>query len=884
MKTVASSSAFSPKKKDTIFPRLSAIKKDPIVSSIVSKLIPDTGRAGYSSYNRNQPPSEGAVRRISDETTRNITDSTNIFQLLPDTELAMQILVSSILSPKDMVNVELGYRVDSRVLDSEVSGPLLEIVRSYFEETYKIKSLLPNMLEEILFKKGSYPLLVLPESTIDDVINNDARVSLESLKMELGPDKKPVKSIGILGSPVEKRDNVNWSLESLTMRPSLVPISESTVFSSQNKKVLTGDLVVTDNLNTLKFPKVVEKLRRSRLGDLMSISGVSLESKREKKNICDEELKRNLYNHSGFQNKEYIALKTPKDLGKVNKGHPLVMKLPAESVIPVHVPSNPEEHIGYFILLDLYGNPLNRVRESDYYRDLSNTISTSNITSQVLASGSRLTGGLAGDSQNLNESEAVRIYSEIVERDLLSRLKNGVYGDTVEIARPLDVYRVMLARSLSNRGTQILYVPSELVTYMAFDYNMFGVGKSLLDDNKILASIRSMLLFSNTMAAIKNSTGRTGLRIQLDPDDPDPSSTVEYMVGQYAKNRQGGYPLGASNPLDIVNFLQNAGIDIQVSGNSAYPETTLDVEDKSTNKVLVDNELSDEIKRNYFMSLGLSPETVDLSSDVEFATSVVTSNLLLAKRVMLYQDKLTYFLKDFIYKYTTNSSSLVDLLLESLEANKSNLTGENKTAEITSVLDLFLNSIEVHLPRPDSAKLENQITAFEQYSAALEAAIDAYFGDDSFMLEAFDDIEGDVSTIRAAVIAYFKREWLRNNNVLPEVMDLVITNDKGKPELDLLEIHGNHMELIGQSITGLILKLRKDREKRDAKLEEQEEEDNLDTEEPSGAVDTETADEEEGFDNEEEATDETVDEETDVESKEEDVTDTSEEDTEDDDL
>jgi hypothetical protein len=855
------------------YPKLNALKKNPLTKSVLEKLINESGTRRTFANARNQPPAEGLAARVSDQTARNISDTNNIFQLLPDTELAMQILVSSILSPKDMMTIELGFRVDHQVMDGEVAGILIEIIRQYFEETYKMKTLLPKILEECLFTKGSYPILVLPESSLDEIINGTRRVSVESLKPELGPDQRPKKSIGLLGSPNKATDF--WSLEALGGNRELVSDKESRITVGQ----LPGVITVSDNLNTLKFPKVIAKFRKERIADTLGRAGLGLEMQvkipqgfkgavsspnvtnlgtkqveiggkpsaaaskslvaTKPQKLSDQDLEAALYKTKNYPTKPYLALKPLSTLERKTIGHPIIIKLPPECIIPVHVPGNPEDHVGYFVLLDQFGNPLNRVREADYYRDLSSNISSTNVSSQLLDSGRRAATGFNQQAVQHTEAETVRLYADVVEQDLLMRLKNGIYGESVELSRPLDVYRVMLARALANQGTQILYVPAELVTYIAFDYNSFGVGKSLLEDNKILASIRAMLLFSSTMSAIKNSTGKTSVKIELDPDDPDPASTVEYLVHEYARNRQAAYPLGASNPLDIIDFLQNAGIDVQVSGNTAYPETRLLVEDHSSSKVEVDSKLEEDIKRKYFMSLGLSPETIDMTSNIEFATSIVTSNLLLAKRVMLYQETLLAFIKDFIQKYVVNSSVLWNQLCSTLAKNKSGLTKENRDLEPEALVDLFLDSLEITLPKPDSAQLTNQLEAYTLYNDALEKAIDAYFGADSFMLKDFDDVEESFNAVRAAVIAYYQREWLRNNNVLPELMDLVLQSDDGKPVFNLAEIHGTHMQQIGLSIAELIEKLRKDREKRDAILGVPEE-----TEDTSGGGDEFGGDEE----------------------------------------
>lgn len=811
------------------YTRLNSLKKDPVINSVLTKLTVDrSGRNSNYSSQKQAPPSDALLQIISDKTTQNIADVDNIFQLLPDTEMAMQILISSILSPKDMVNVEINFTVDSKRLETEISGPLLEIIRDYFETTYRIKDLLPSILEDALFKKGSYPLMVIPESTIDDIINSNAKLGMEQLNP--GNIKDNFNSnLGILGrnSKVE-----NFGLESYFngLSNTSATVGDDLIKLSEFKYVpnfKTGSLKVTDNYNITKLPLLMKRVKNQRLQDVMGVKAASLESRRSSKKsnsskeITDWELRSKLFTSKNTPNSPFIRIHTKAESENATVGHPLVIKLPPESVIPVHTPSNPEDHIGYFVLLDNYGNPINRATETDYYRNLSTNLTNSGLSSNMLDSAANASRGIRNYSAlgDLAISESVRVYGEVVERDLLARLKNGIYGENVELSRPQDVYRIMLSRTLANMDTQIMYVPTELITYFAFKYTSYGVGKSLLEDSKILANIRSMLMFSNTMGAIKNSISKTKLEITLDPSDPSPSETVDQMMHEYAKHRSASYPLGVSSPNDLVDYLQNAGVDIQVSGNSAYPETRLDVSDYNSSKVAIDTELEEDIKRRYFMSLGLSPETIDMTSDVEFATSIVTSNLLLAKRVMLYQNIFGPLIKDHVIKYTVNSSILLAELYAVINKNKSKLPTEIKKLTEEEIVSYFFDALDISLPKPDSAKLETQIAAYDLYVSSLESAIEAYLGSDSFSIDGYDDVEGSLDAVKSALIAHYKREWLRANNVLPELMDITTMDETGKPILDLGLVHGNHMELVGKSIVKLLRKLKKDQLKRQKELE-----------------------------------------------------------------
>lgn len=810
--------------------RLKAFKRNPASAAVINKLVRD-GSGLYTKGDRSseQLGAGGYLRKTSDETAANVTDSSNLYQLLPDTELAEQILVSSILAPKDMVTVELNFNVNNPNIPLEISGPMLSIVDDFFTKTYKIPSLLPKILSDALFKRGSYPMLILPESSIDDVINSSGTVSMEHLQGD------PFKlSIGILGNSADTvnqpmaRRKTSVSMESardiLSSRvshfnPNVVTKNSKGVGSTKRMDL---KVLVSDNPDILKAPFLYSRVRSQAISSRL---GLGLESRGE---INRSDIESSFYKPRHHHAKDIVSLKTASQTGKATVGHPLVMRLPSESIIPVHVPGSPEEHVGYFVLLDATGNPLNKANKSDYYNDLGHNLQANrDLSSQLISQSTRAVEGWKDGTVDNMVSESTKMYATIVEQDLISRLKNGLYNDTVEIARPLEVYRIMLARTFANMSTQLLYVPVELVSYIAFDYNQYGVGQSLLENNKILASLRVSMMLANTMSAIDNSVAHTGLNITLDPDDPDPSSTVEKLVHNYVNTRRASYPLGASSPVDIINFLQNAGVDIHVTGSPAYPETRMDVEDRARSIVEPNNDLEESLKKRYLMSLGLSPESVDNSYNVEFATSIVSSNLLLTKRVVLYQDMFTEMLSDFFRKYISQSGELQKKLMQCIKNSQAVIRkdteekgGEVKESATDEQMSVwyreFVSSLTVTLPRPDNITIERQMEAYDKYVEAIEKVVDAYLDTEFLDGTALGEQADQVDVVKAAILAYFKRKWLNENNVLPEMLDLITFNEDNHPMLDVLNVHTDHIQAIAASIQGYMIKIAEDQKRRDA--------------------------------------------------------------------
>lgn len=802
------------------FEKLGLFKKKPLATAVVEKLV----RAGTDVLDINtgqnnrggaDMPTSGYLNKVSDTTASNVTDAANLYQMLPDTELAEQILVSSILSPKDMVTTELNYLCNETSLKGDITGVLLAVVEEFFTKVYKIDPQLKTILSDVLFKKGSYPVLIIPESSVDEIINGDKPgTGLESLSGK-GSDLFNY-SIGILGdSKFEDGKKVPRGRQTLSME-------DMNQYLTQNFRMLRPRLVkkgfdtkitVSDNPDILKAPFAYELQRRTHLANTFKSRGFGMESQNE---VTRDDIQMSFYRPRTNPMRPVVAMKTKDQIKRATVGHPLVMRLPAESIIPVHVPGSPEEHIGYFVILDQTGNPVVKANRSEYYNDLNmNMTINKDMASQLISQGQRTVEGYQQRS-DVDTEEATRIYAQLVEEDLIARLRNGIYADNIEIARPLEVYRIMLARTFANMSTQLLFVPAELVTYFAFDYNRWGVGKSLLEDNKILASLRVMMMLSNTMAAVKNSVPHTGLNITLDPADPDPSGTVEKLVHNYTQTRQASYPLGASSPVDIVNFLQNAGVDLHVTGSQAYPETRMEVEDRQRSVAKPDTDLEDNLKKQFLMSLGLSPETVDNGYNVEFAASIVTSNLLLTKRVMLYQDLFTELLGEFIRKYVFNSGNLLDKLRKAIEANRKLIEVEEgqEAPDTEAILHEFVNSIAVSLPRPDSITIERQMEAYDKYVEALEKCLEAYFSSDFLDGTAMGDQQESVDVVKAAILAHYKRKWMRENNMLPELAELATFTEEDAPMIDLLNEHTQHIEAIGASLQGYMVKVAEAQEAR----------------------------------------------------------------------
>jgi len=479
------------------FPAVQLVKANPELAAVVSKLVKSNDvnntfdpKKEHSYHNLNQ----SQIQAISDNTKSRIRDNENVMQLFPDIELAVQIIVSSILSPKDMVKTDIIYKAKEAILPAELTLKLNDIVSSHFESYYDIKNELSTILREALFSNGSHIKAIIPESVVDELINSNKRVTTESLAELFTLDNAPAH-LGILGNPGEVSKIP--ALERFASNK-IIPTYSPNIKAFESLENYKSLVEVTDNFKLFKLPFVLESHKQNKIKSIIKGKYLSTESNAK---LNSAEFSSLVYKNKSGDSKEFISIPTQGNSKRKSVGRPLVLNLPSEAVIPVYVPGSESKHIGYFVLVDADGNPVTLNSNQEHMQGLSGLMANQgqnqSLSSLLIQKAKR--NLVSSDGNNLTLDQVTKVYAGIIESDLIERLKNGVYGGELAIANNEEIYRIMLARTFANKFTRLIFIPAELVTYFAFKYFNNGVGKSYLDDLKILTSLRAILLFSKIL-------------------------------------------------------------------------------------------------------------------------------------------------------------------------------------------------------------------------------------------------------------------------------------------------------------------------------------------------------------------------------------------------
>lgn len=809
------------------YPVMKLAKDDPELAAVISKMVSPAMTPQYGADGNRKPETPnlfefmGQARQI----TNNITDARASMQLLPDMELSAQILISSVLSPKDMTTTELTYVAPEDLMDAELAASLTNRIRQFFEQDYKIKPLLPKILRDMLFETGSYPIAVIPENSLDELINSDSRITMESLSGFFADDGT-VKPLGLLGGSVKEptvRAKPGLSLESIREYKFNTGVNTTVSLEGLDD---SSFITVIDNPAVLKIPIINDKVRSARVAEALGIP--TMESDFNAISTAAAKLNDRQVSHLIYKTRDYgynpvATLKTPDQLKRRTIGNALVKHFMSDSVLTAHIPGSPENIIGAFVLLDADGYPLSGVMHRDEYQQMSQRLTGAGgggFASSMLA---KVKNGMDGFTQigqtPLDQSK--RMFAGMVEADLLARLRNGIYTNGAALSSNSELYTIMMARTMAKQHTQLLFIPAALFTYFAFRYDENGIGESLMDGMKILNSLRAMLMFADVMAAVRNSIGRTEVAIKFDEEDPDPFKSAEIMKHQIINSRKQAFPLGANSPTDLVDYLAKAGYEFTYEGHPDVPDVKVDFSEKNTNYTKPDQDLSEYLRKAAIMSVGLTPENVDAGFQAEFATTIMTNNLLLAKRVMNIQEDFIPQVTDHLRKVAINSGGLCQDLIQIISDNfdkvdvKEMFDGEptelqikqTKQAICNKVLRTFLMNFEVTLPSPNSITLDNQLDAMKTYSDALDEGLEHWINSSFFTTDMIGEIGGQVDTVKAIVKAQLMRNWMAENGVLPELSALTELAEDGTPSINFGEGHDTHIAALTKAMGNLLVRL-----------------------------------------------------------------------------
>ena len=804
------------------------VGQDPNTAAMISKATPDSRRRPNRDHLGNRKPQLSDVsmlRSAVESRARKNLSAKMALELLPDLAMGKQILVGSILSPADMTGSKFTLGSKSDVFTSGLRASLIDRIKDYYsvDSDYKIERELPTILADALVEKGADVLAIVPENALDELINGQRSVSTESLTHHF-TNQGFVRAAGVLGSPtVAKSETVRgFSMETYLApkRPDEIARELHLIKEDGASLGTVENIIVTDNFMALKVPKLSERMRKQSKERTIrtNLSHAGLESFHQK--LSDLEVERAIFAGKTHKHELTADFKPQADLKRRSIGRPLWIKIPSEAIINAYVPGDYTRRVGSFILLDAEGHVIKAdINDyAGYYNGQANTTQggQSNQLNILQRIHNSIGGGVPANPNHRFQLETIsQIWGDMVVRDWVNRIKNGTHGASVELSQNNDFYRVMLARSLEGKVTQVLYIPEEYLSYIAFDYDENGIGKSILDNLSTVNMLRSVVMFNNVLSSVRNSIPRTRVGMQVPADDPNPQQIVEDSMDEIMRTRAITLPPTIARPQEAMDLIQRMGYEWEITGNTALPDIKFTFENAATQLTKPDSDLDQQLQKLGAYGFGVNPEQIDKGFSGDFATSVAAGSVMFGKRIIQHQDTFCPQIADRLKKLVRYDQILVDELKELILGNVDQialkLDGEvipnydrldddsKQQLTINRALNLFIEALEVTLPRPPSVTLENQSQMLQTYGALLDAGIDAFISDQILTAENAGQVSGQVATIRANLKAYMMRDFMAKKGILTELSDITSTQEDGKPLVNLMDAISQHIEAVIRS-------------------------------------------------------------------------------------
>lgn len=731
-----------------------------------------------------QPEHERSVQLIH--------DAERAKALAPEISRAEQILISSIMSPNDLQEADPIYEIENMPdLPETVINEIIDYLKTRFTKQYNLGEKMTHWAKEALFRSGAAVILTLPEATLTRLVGRETpettagMESFDILKEYCNIDNyKKIRDKEIYSKDsfltsskqikIKKLETHKQSaLESFKIRYNnefkagveslyLEALAEEDKYLSKESynnvctsleamtativtKIEEGDVIkISENPEVLRFGKAVRHYQKTKLGK-------DFDKLWEEQNI-----KTNIGKVTNVEQEKILDMTNYLYETDKQKSLPFNIELPAESVIPICIPGQKEEKLGYFVLVDSHGQP---IKASSYITSGSGCTTSSRIANAYATMYGQVPtpGGIQsplmsfqyrpGMTINPSDEAMSKVFNYILDNILRKKL-NDVGLSEVSFDKYEPIATCMLYRLLENKETSLVFVPESLITYVAFDYRENGQGKSLLEDISFVLSLIVALLVTNLMAMMKNAVAKQEISVDFDEEETNQDQIIDQIRSLAIQKGQLNI---TTNPFDIANSVTEQSISVKAVKHPNAPGFNIDRTFTTDNMPKADTELLETLQSWLTTAFGIPHSVFNQLDDAEFSRSVATSNLFFSQLIRTYQKilsrkathhvklnlKYSQSIREGLYKIINNHVNIDNNTSTPISDGGKNIKGEN--IDVKRTLMEVIENISISLPAPNLAPNKAQYDIFQDLTTSLNGVIDNLYPD---QIMATDDQDG----------------------------------------------------------------------------------------------------------------------------------------------
>ena len=713
-------------------------------------------------------------------------DHDKLMTLAPEIEQAASILIPSILSPNDFRKNIFEIAISGGNESDETKTEIIELIRKHFDDELKLSIKLSDWVNDAMFRTGSKPVMIIPTSTIANIRNNlggavENLHTVHNFVKEIDGSVENIKSRDFKGNHVFDLDDVVNNIFETGVLNDLSDTSNGlnrlrTSATIGVKKAFdffdtNARLSITDNPYVF-FRSSFKNAASLEAIDSSFLSKLGEDPKSFFADRSDGIAGQAAQNTTGrYSYNPYIDLSEFIHEDK-SDAYPAMIELPSESVIPIIMDGSPDNHLGYFVLINENGSPLS-INNDTFGEYINSNAGSQRVNS--LYSAFYGTGTFSIQKKMAMDAKAEilnSIYDSFIRNMMQTKLnKLGIEDHRAEISS--DISRMMFTRLLRNAETRIVFVPKRFMLYMAFQYNNDGTGRSKIENIKFPLSLKMTFVITRLISLIESAINRRSLNITLDDGIGNPIELLRSVKKDIINNKMYGLTY---DPSTIIKNVLEKELTIIPNKIPGVEEFSLNETANNVEYPRPDDALLDEINNMYMLSLGVPPSAMNRLSEDEFSRSVAANNIFFSNQLKSQQRVVCNFMTDLISTYITFSRKLktaISEILENAETKDTSGTVEAKNDSdevqklpIASRLNNVIRNINFTLPSPNLAQDRSSFEELREYMEIVDAVLNALFPDD---ITSDGEVVNVVKVLRAHVKRSILQTHIKDNSILSDL-------------------------------------------------------------------------------------------------------------------
>lgn len=724
-----------------------------------------------------------------------------ILELFQDVTFCATTVANSIIGPNDGVTNGARFTMPDLQIDPSLKADALKMITNELENHYKFNSGMANKIEKAMFYQGAYCKIYIPEASFDSALRSNIGEGELVVENYLN---RSYKNKGLLGTG----DNVKMLQEAgLTIESSREVIN--LVQAEEPLSKLMG-IDISDDISMLNDTAIEKALVDLEIKSMYS-PDLTIENSKASLKVRDI-----LRNPDTLVKEEILSINDYRSNARDSIGRPIDFEVFPFAIKPLWSVS-PDNHAAYILLLDENGNPIvmeTEMSTDDTENDYSLNKMKADAIAKVINKAKSNLAAMTEEAKDLKNNH--QIFGAIIEQELKARINTGKLGSIVEVDDIKDLSRLMFARTMSGKRTKVLVLPANLVAYHAYDFKSNGTGRSKLERVSLLYSMRAILLYASLAANVKNSIPLSKVVVTIDDDEPNVEKAMKQAVSHVIRNKTAEIPIGEVGTRGLATWSNQLGLNFTFK-NKKLPTTEIEIDNTSRNIITPDDSLTEKIEDLIYMSFNLAPDFVrNGMRDANFATIARTQSKYEATRLRGEQTT-TEILNSKEAKIILRTDAVIrSKLKELILKHKKDVKKVAKNLNITeddagvAIIEAMIEALAVKLPKLEMTEGDKLVDKYRDKMDGVEAVLEDLFNRDIFdMTELGEEFSDKHESIKAILKAMAAKEFLADNNYLPELNNFMAgTNDDGD-EVNYFRSFVNHMDAMNSAFIELYKSIKK---------------------------------------------------------------------------